>query len=155
MLTHTLTDKKAEHQIEVNRNLALEGQLEKSQQNEKKLESLVADFQSSLVGLYEVAQRMESFVGHVGMQMENSFRKLAVLSQRINFASGRVQFLQGLCTVEKLQSVFYSCTSDWTLNLFLSNIRNTIMIMKLFSYICCSLTFFVRFTNTPRGPVEK
>lgn len=109
MLTHTLTDKKAEHQIEVNRNLALEGQLEKSQQNEKKLESLVVDFQSSLVGLNEVAQRMESFVGHVGTQMENAFRKLAVLSQRINFASGRVQFLQGLCT------------SDWTLNLFLSH----------------------------------
>ena len=120
MLTHTLTDKKAEHQIEVNRNLALQGQLVKSQQNEKKLESLVVDFQSSIVGLNEVAQRMESFVGHVGTQMENAFRKLAVLSQRINFASGRVQFLQGLCTVEKFKSIFYSCTSDWTLNLFWS-----------------------------------
>lgn len=117
MLTHALTDKKAEHQIEVNRNRALEGQLEKSQQNEKKLESLVVDFQSS----NEVAQRMESFVGHVGTQMGNAFRKLAVLSQRINFASGRVQFLQGLFTVEKLKSIFYSYTSDWTLNLFLSH----------------------------------
>ena len=136
MLTHALTDKKAEHQIGVNRNLALEGQLEKSQQNEKKLESLVVDFQSSIAGLNEVAHRMESFVGHVGTQMENAFRKLAVLSQRINFASGRVQFLQGLCTVEKLKSICYSCTSDWTLNLF-CHIRSTIIIMNLFSYIRC------------------
>lgn len=95
MLTHALADKKAEHQIEVNRNLALERDLEKSQQNEERLKSVVADFQTSACGLQEVAQRVQCFVENVSLQMDEAFRKLAVFSQRITFASGRVKFLQG------------------------------------------------------------
>ena len=97
MLTHALADKKAEHQIEVNRNLALERQLDKSKQNEQRLESLATDFQSSVVGLHEIAQATEYFVEHVTSQMDEAFRKLAMFSQRVSFASGRVKFLQGLC----------------------------------------------------------
>lgn len=97
MLTHALADKKAEHQLEVNRNIALERQLEKSQQNEIRLKSLVAEFQTSVQGLQEVAQTAEYFVEHISSQMDEAFRKLAVFSQRISFASGRVKFLEGQC----------------------------------------------------------
>lgn len=95
MLTHLLADKKAEQQIEVNRNLALERKLEKRQQNEKRLKSFVADFQMSACSLQEVAQTTESFMEHVSSQMDEAFRKLAIFSQRVSFASGRVKFLQG------------------------------------------------------------
>lgn len=95
MLTHILADKKAEQQIEVNRNLALERKLEKSQQNEKALKSFVEDFQMSSCSLQEVAQTTESFMEHISLQMDEAFRKLAVFSQRVSFASGRVKFLQG------------------------------------------------------------
>ncbi len=95
MLKHVLADKKAEQQIEVNRNLALERKLEKSQQNEKRLKSFVADFQMSACSLQEVAQTTESFVEQVSLQMDEAFRKLAIFSQRVSFASGRVKFLQG------------------------------------------------------------
>lgn len=95
MLTHVLADKKAEQQIEVNRNLALERQLEKCQQNENRLNSFVARFQMCACSLQEVAQKTESFMEHVGAEMEEAFRKLAVFSQRVSFASGRVKFLQG------------------------------------------------------------
>ena len=95
MLTHNLADKKAEQQIEVNRSLALERHLEKCQENEKRLESLVANYQMSVCNLQEVAQTTESFMEHISSQMDEAFRKLAVFSQRISFASGRVKFLQG------------------------------------------------------------
>lgn len=95
MLTHILADKKAEQQIEVNRNLELERKLEKCQQSEKRLKSVVADFKMSASNMWEVAQTTESFVEHVSSQIEEAFRKLAVFSQRVSFASGRVKFLQG------------------------------------------------------------
>lgn len=95
MLTHILADKKAEQQIEVNRSLALERHLEKCQQNEKRLKSLVANYQMSVCNLQEVAQTTESFMEHISSQMEEAFRKLAVFSQRVSFASGRVKFRQG------------------------------------------------------------
>ena len=94
-LTHILADKKAEQQIEVNRNLVLERQLEKCQQNEKRLNSFISQFQMCSSSLQEVAQKTESFIEHVGTQMEEVFKKLATFSQRISFATGRVQFLQG------------------------------------------------------------
>ncbi|XP_022793035.1 coiled-coil alpha-helical rod protein 1-like [Stylophora pistillata] len=102
-LTHILADKKAEQQIEVNRNLALERQLEKCQKNEKTLSSFISQFQMCSCSLQEVAQKTESFIEHVGMQMEEAFKKLATFSQRISFASGRVQFLQGLITHREAQ----------------------------------------------------
>ena len=95
MLTHALADKKAENQLEVNRNIALERQLEKSQQNETSLKSLVAEFQTSAHGLQEVAQTAEYFIDNVSSQMDEAFRQLAVFSQRVSFASGRVKFLEG------------------------------------------------------------
>ena len=94
-LTHILADKKAEQQIEVNRNLVLERQLEKYQQNEKRLNSFISQFQICSSSLQEVARKTESFIEHVGTQMEEAFKKLATFSQRISFATGRVQFLQG------------------------------------------------------------
>lgn len=102
-LTHILADKKAEQQIEVNRNLALERQLVKCQKNEKTLSSFISQFQMCSCSLQEVAQKTESFIEHVGMQMEEAFKKLATFSQRISFASGRVQFLQGLITHREAQ----------------------------------------------------
>lgn len=95
MLTHTLVDKKAEQQIEVNRSHALQRQLEMSQQDEKRLKSFVADFQMSACSLQDIARTTESFVEHVSLQMEEAFKKLAIFSQRVSFASGRVKFLQG------------------------------------------------------------
>ena len=95
MLTHVLADKKAEQQIEVNSRLALERHLEKCQQNEKRLNSLVANYQMSVCNIQEVAQTTESFMEHISSQMDEAFRKLAVFSQRVSFASGRVKFLQG------------------------------------------------------------
>ena len=95
MLTHSLADKKAEQQIEVNRSLALERHLEKCQQNEKRLKSLVAKYQMSVCNLQEVAQTTESFMENTSSQMDEALRKLAVFSQRVSFASGRVKFLQG------------------------------------------------------------
>lgn len=99
MLTHSLADKKAEQQIEVNRGLALERHLEKCQQNENRLKSLVANYQMSGCNLREVAQTTESFVEQISSQMDEAFRKLAVFSQRISFASGRIKFLQGQYTL--------------------------------------------------------
>lgn len=95
LLTHTLVDKKAEHQIEINRNVALERQLEKSQQSEMRLKSLLAEFQISLCSLQEVAQATEIFAEQITSKMDEAFKKLAVFSQRISFASGRVKFLEG------------------------------------------------------------
>lgn len=95
MLTHLLADKKAEQQIELNRSLSLERQLEKCQQNEKRLKSLVANYQLTVCNLQEVAQTTESFMENVGSEMDETFRKLAVFTQRVSFASGRVKFLQG------------------------------------------------------------
>ena len=57
LLTHSLADKKAEHQIEINKNLDLERQLEKSQQNERRLETFTAGFQMTAHDLQEVAQK--------------------------------------------------------------------------------------------------
>ena len=95
LLTHSLADKKAEHQIEINKNLDLERQLEKSQQNERRLETFTAGFQMTAHDLQEVAQKTAHFMENVSVQMDEAFRKLAVFSQRVSFASGRVKFLQG------------------------------------------------------------
>lgn len=103
LLTHTLVDKKAEHQIEINRNVALERQLEKSQQSEMRLKSLLAEFQISLCSLQEVAQATEIFAEQITSKMDEAFKKLAVFSQRISFASGRVKFLEGLITHREAQ----------------------------------------------------
>ena len=97
MLTHALADKKAEHQIEVNQNLALERQLENSLKNEMRLKNVVADFQTSTCKLQEAAEGTEHFMQHAVSQMDEAFRKLAVFTQRISFASGRIKFLEGQC----------------------------------------------------------
>lgn len=97
MLTLALADKKAQHQIEVNKNMALERQLENGQQNETRLENTVADFQKSLSKLREVAEGTECFMQNVASQMDDALRKLPMFSQRINFASGRINFLEGQC----------------------------------------------------------
>ncbi|XP_068747912.1 coiled-coil alpha-helical rod protein 1-like [Montipora capricornis] len=103
MLTHALADKKAEHQIEVNQNLALERQLENSLKNEMRLKNVVADFQTSTCKLQEAAEGTEHFMQHAVSQMDEAFRKLAVFTQRISFASGRIKFLEGLITHREAQ----------------------------------------------------
>ena len=95
VLTHHLADKKAEQQIEVNRSVSLERELGKCQQNEKRLNSLVANYQMTVRNLQEVAQTTEFFMENVSSQMDEAFRKLVVFTQRVSFASGRVKFLQG------------------------------------------------------------
>ena len=95
MLTLALADKKAQHQIEVNKNMALQRQLENSQQNETRLKNTVADFQNSLSKLQEVAEGTDYFMRNVASQMDDALRKLPIFSQRINFACGRIKFLEG------------------------------------------------------------
>ena len=95
VLSHALADKKAELQIEINKGLGFQQELEKSQANEKKLASFVSQFQSSAHNLQEISGKTESFIGCISSKMDEAFRKLAVFSQRISFASGRIQFFQG------------------------------------------------------------
>ncbi|XP_067032627.1 coiled-coil alpha-helical rod protein 1-like [Acropora muricata] len=96
MLALALADKKAQHQIEVNKNMALQRQLKNSQQNETRLKNTVTDFQNSLSKLQEVAEGTDYFMRNVASQMDDALRKLPIFSQRINFACGRIKFLEGL-----------------------------------------------------------
>lgn len=51
--------------------------------------------QEAMLNLHECSSNMVPFLGNMGDTMNEAFTKLGSLSQRVSFAAGRVQFLQG------------------------------------------------------------
>lgn len=95
VLSHTLADRNAELQIEANKVRSLQEELGECKANAQRQQSHLSKYELVVENLHQISETTESWMKNFGAIMEEAFTKLAIFSQRINFASGRVRFLQG------------------------------------------------------------
>ena len=95
VLSHSLADRSAELQIETNKVRCLELELEEGNITMEKQAAQLTRQESAIQSVRQVLGTTESWMKTFGAAMEEALAKLASCSQRVNFASGRVRFLQG------------------------------------------------------------
>jgi hypothetical protein len=95
ILSHTLADRNAELQIELNTTKSLRQELAEKEATEESLLSSLKNHKDAMLTLYEYSFSMAPYLEDLCSNMNEAFVKLGSLSQRVSFAGGRVQFLQG------------------------------------------------------------
>ncbi|KAK3710884.1 hypothetical protein QZH41_014867, partial [Actinostola sp. cb2023] len=96
ILSHTLADRNAELQIQVNLMESLQEELTERKATEEHLVSTLTKYQDAVTTLHGNALNMVPFIKELCSNMNEAFARLGSLSQRVSFATGRVEFLQAL-----------------------------------------------------------
>ena len=96
VLDHALVDRTAELKLEVNKATSLERELRQSSTDSENIRTQLTASTSAVKRMYTFVQETDSTVRNImESQMKGAFSKLTVCSQRVAFAVGRIQFLQG------------------------------------------------------------
>ncbi|XP_048581927.1 coiled-coil alpha-helical rod protein 1 isoform X2 [Nematostella vectensis] len=103
ILSHTITNREAELKIEANKIVSLTHELQEEKSKEQHVLAANEMYKKAIQTLFESAEYCKPSILEQMDKMNKALAKISVLSQRITFASGRVQFLQDLVTHKEAQ----------------------------------------------------